>query len=180
MIGSHTKQRPRRLGALMKISTHVDFFNAYERRANDVLGVRQMNLKDISAAGQLCNNGVPRAYVTAEARGPRGQIKARAGNVAKNDAKQAGIRKHSRSSKPSVPAKSTGTVRPSRSPTVVGLILRKTSRISPQPSLGAVRFFVYCKSLRRDPHGVEPTDLTAILPLSHSLPSCAGVYPELK
>jgi hypothetical protein len=91
MVGWQTKQQPRRVGALMKISTHVDFFNARERRANDLLGVRQMNLKDISAARQLRNNGVPRAYITAEARGPRGQVKARAGNVAKKDATQVSI-----------------------------------------------------------------------------------------
>jgi hypothetical protein len=88
----------------MKISTHVDFFNAHERRAKDVLSVRQMNLRDISVARQLSNNGVPRAYIAAEARGPRGQIKARAGNVARKDAKQAGIRKHSKSSRPAVSA----------------------------------------------------------------------------
>lgn len=152
---------PRPVGALMKISTNVDFFNAYERRAINVLGVRRMNLKDISAAGQLRDNGLPRAYITVEARGPRGQIKVRVGKVAKKDARKTGIRKHLGSTRPAYPRNQREQSAPSRSPTVVGLILRKTFHISPQPSLGAVRFFIYCKSLRRHPHGAEPTDLTA-------------------
>jgi hypothetical protein len=50
------------------------FSTRRERRANDVLSITRMNLKDISPAYQLRHNGAPRAYVTAEARGPRGQV----------------------------------------------------------------------------------------------------------
>src|SRR5580700_12037277 len=45
------------------------FSTRRERRANDVLSITRMNLKDISSAHQLRDNGAPRAYVTAEARG---------------------------------------------------------------------------------------------------------------
>jgi hypothetical protein len=52
MVGRHIKQQSQPITHLMKISTHVDFFNGRECSANDVLGITGMNLKDIPAARQ--------------------------------------------------------------------------------------------------------------------------------